>query len=356
MRRNQARRKERHRLRRKRKAEELRKAREPRGFTVLADPRPPIRCFISERWRESGIASIMVLKQLPSGGHAVGSFLVDLLCCGLKDCWGWLDVSRGEFERRIRETFEMTGIEFVPVDPGTATRLVAGGIRFAHQNRLRLPPRHERWVAMLGISGPQRDADLSEFGVDGDPAKLRYIGQIEDLRKRLIGESVEEFTERTGLKFIFGGDPRELGLVDAESEDEDDCWIDLGGDDVDDGEDGEADDVDDVIERGLALVRARVLDLTRRWCFRNGVVPHRMLRDAADLLAIVLEQTPIGEEPRDGGASFDGSRLIDRALELEEARDREGLREAIAQVQAAVTEFESTEDLIEALSLAPEND
>ena len=161
-----------------------------------------VACCINAHWREDGLASIHVLRRIPGGGHASASFLVDTSCLGLKDAWGRLDTSYEEFNSGIIEGMSRT-LEMGHADLELARRLVAGGIRFAYQNGFRLPPRFDRWTALLGDIGDWRTADLTDFGEGG---RLRYVGTKEELKRRLVGCSVEEFLARDDVDFIMGED------------------------------------------------------------------------------------------------------------------------------------------------------
>ncbi|MBI4601407.1 MAG: hypothetical protein HY721_05520 [Planctomycetes bacterium] len=343
-------RKERKRLKRQRKREELeRKRTEGRSpSAVLSEARGPTVCYINENWRECRSASLLVMKGLRSGRWALGAFLVDLTCCGLKDCWGRLEISRRERDDVLGAPADM-GFEYEPFDLEAARRLVAGAIRFTRQNRLRLPSRYERWAAMLGITGFDPQADLTGFGRDGDPSKLMYIGARAHLEHRLIGESLRDFIERTGLQFIFGPGPGEpldfAGRPEVKY---------VEPEDLDGEEAGDAED-DDVLEEGFQLTHARLLEGTRRWCFENGAAPHSLLPEAVDVLLAALAEVDLGDgDPEDAADAY--ARLLDHALELQGEKPASELEPALAQVQGFMQSLESKGELIAALGLADEGE
>src|SRR5258706_13402385 len=70
--------KERNRLKRKRKQQELRKKRNASVFQTLAQKEGPVECFINSNWHESGEANVMVLRPVPGGSNIFAAFLVDL--------------------------------------------------------------------------------------------------------------------------------------------------------------------------------------------------------------------------------------------------------------------------------------
>ena len=212
-------------------------------------------------------------------------------------------------------------LELVRVDLETARRLVAGGIRFARQNGFRLPRNHRRWAALLGDLGDPDSAELSDFGVDGG---LRYIGSMEDLRRKLVGCSVEEFLARDDVKYVIGDDRFAL-----------------------------EDDSDLALDEASAMLTERALDKVREWCFANGMVPHPRLRDALELTleaALQVDSIPEEDEPDEasGAAGIDN---VHRFLSLEDPSAQQELLAAGAQFQEFAAQYENAGDMIADLGL-----
>jgi hypothetical protein len=174
----------------------------------------------------SGLATLLVLGHVSSGTYVMSGFLVDLWCVGLKDAWGQKQITRPGFEQEILPKWRQAGETITRIEPEAARRLIAGAIRFSHQNGFRLPEHWDRYAAILGNLGDIPHADLSQFGVDG---KLRYVGTQEFLAERLAGCTMQEFLQRPDIEFIFGGP--DFAEYDAMDEDVDD-------DDFDEEEDG----------------------------------------------------------------------------------------------------------------------
>ena len=279
-----------------------------------------VACCVNKGWEEEGKASIYLLRRIPGGGHAMGAFLIDLWCMGLKDAWGRLDLTYEEFRASVLDRGEPE-VSFEPIDIETARRLVAGGIRFAEQNGFRLPPRHERWTALLGEIGDPAKADLSDFGVDG---KLRYEGSLEDLKRRLIGCRVEDFLKRKDVEYVIGDDDFTL-----------------------------LNDTTVAVEEVAAMLRAKVVSGTRQWCFANGQVPHPRLGEAWDLVleAIMLSEE-LSEEGEPDEAALDA--VDNRAQSLLSLAGPEAgadLAEAMEQVRAYMGQFESAGAMMAALQI-----
>ncbi len=245
----------------------------------------------------------------------MGGFLVDTWCIGLKDAWGRLDITAAQFSDKVLGQVPHE-LELVRVDPDVALRLVAGGIRFAKENRFRLPRRYERWTAMLGV-GDTDSADLSDFGHGGG---LTYVGAMEDLESRLIDCTVDEFLARDDVDYT-------IGMCDSPLVD------------------GDTKEVDGITDD----MRDRLLDGTRQLCFARGIKPHPQLASACDLMIeSMLQVDSYGDddEPSDEDLA-QSTDNIDRLLSFESGSGREDLYEAIDQLRQFVEQFETPDALVQ---------
>ncbi len=348
---DRARKKEKHRLKRKRRQEELRKAANRSPFDRLAEGEAPT-CFINASWQEQGLASIYALKDLKLGGCVLGVFLVDLYCCGLKDCWGRLDFSRQTFNEQMLPQIRQSGPQR-EIDAESARRLVAGAIRFTRQNQFRLPAHYERWISVLGVSADQPHADLTGFGYEGDPKKLLYVGEMEDLEKRLIGETLSGVVKRTGLHFVCSPNLDEVQTL-REFDDELDAEEALENEDDDEQIDATSDSESpaETVEHALELIKERLFDAAMKWCSATGIAPHARLAEALDLLQLGLAQGLVvvdhGEKLE---VSSDALRLFGRALELQGSELQPELKAAMDQLQRFVSSFERSEDFLAMLEI-----
>ena len=57
-----------------------------------------IECYINSNWHDDGMATLLVFRPAVDGDFALAGFLIDVWCCGLKDAWGRLSLTRAEFE------------------------------------------------------------------------------------------------------------------------------------------------------------------------------------------------------------------------------------------------------------------
>jgi len=298
-----------------------------------------VACYVNEGWKEDGLATIFVLRRTTAQGLVMAAFFVDIWCAGLKDAWGWLNATMDEFRDRILQPPGGRPYNLKRVDLAVARRLVAGGIRFAERNGFRLPPRLQRWTAMLGDLGAINEADLSDFGVDG---KLRWMGsEAADLRRRLVGCSVRDFVQRNDVECLFSMDDFLQEEGDDEDEDDDDEQF-----------------VREVAERTSAALAQAV----RRWCFATGQPPQPRLEEAAEFffqLLLALRESPDDEPPPDmeddaitPDEAAETDDLFEQVLSIyEDEQQRREVRAAISQVRDFLSEYDDPEELFASLDL-----
>ncbi len=149
---------------------------------------------MSDDFQLNGQMQLFVYKQA-AGLSGIACFLVDRGIVGLKDAWTRTDMSRNEF-REMLEKCDRRGLRMGRVAIEEVRRWVAGGIRWAHENGMRLPKDWAKPASLIGGVGDWGSADLSGFAKE-------FAGHPEDLRQRLIGESFESLLAREDIDFIF---------------------------------------------------------------------------------------------------------------------------------------------------------
>jgi hypothetical protein len=341
--------KERHRLKRKKKQMQLRKERNTSIFRKLAQgPAGPINIYINADWREAGEASIMALRDAPGGGHVFVGFLIDFWCGGLKDAYGRADVTRDEFDGYL-DRADKQDLEMIEIDLPFAQRLVAGAMRLSIQNGFRLPHRADRWASVIGVTA-YADADLTDFEMPN--GKYRYVGSMQDLRKRLVGP-VDQFLSRTDVEFVIGGS---APLDDWEDFDDDD-WAQASGG-FDDDDDDDNDDLDDskppreFVEQ-IDELGDRAYVAVYNWLLGAGETPHPLLRDGVDLaLTAAIVETTARENP-DARAKLPALEDV-----LSQYEDPTAIVDAAAQVARFMQQFETPQRMLEAFGFdqGPDSD
>ncbi len=309
-------------------------------------------CYINKHWKEDGMAAIHVLKRVGSS-HVMVCFLVDTLCLGLKDAWGRLNIGPVSFREAVQEYGR--SVEMVGIQPALAWRLVAGGVRVAQDNGFRLPPRYERWITILGDPAQCASADVSDFG--DEDGKLHYIGPPEELHKRLVGRTLEEFMARGDVEVT----TEELCDEEFDSADDDDLeddGLEDDDDELDVAEFMQAAEAQQHIDSTIADLNQRTLDAVRRWLLSQSIEPHPRLADAVNMqLEAMLQAGSLGEELEEEKPSRELTEQVDRNLEqlllIEPPESREELADALEQYVRFVQQFESPDALFEAIGIDP---
>ena len=315
-------RKERHQRKRHQRKRDLVRAKSVSPYRKIGKSGELVACYVNDNWQSKGFAAFYVLRHASQHGIVMGAFLVDLWCAGLKDAWGRLDITMEEFNEGVLKSEMADQVDLVRVDLGIVRRIVAGGLRFAQQNGFRLPPRYQRWTALLGDIGDWESADLEDFGVDG---KLRWVGPMTDLKARLIACSADDFLSREDVDYVVGDD--DFTLVD-----EDDIAV--------------AEAADELNDRWLSAVR--------KWCFANSIKPHPRMAEALDIMLESILQAPDAEEIEDtpDAVDMDGvSGNLDRSMGILDPKDADELIAALAQLADFSEQFNSPDEMFAAIGM-----
>ena len=112
---------------------------------------PLEKCIINDSWKDSGMATILVVRKMRNGSLIVGSYIVDILCLGLKNTHHWFDVSSRDFEEGILDLFQnRMDLNMIDCDSTLAYNIIYGAIEFAED---------------LGFE-PEKDFAISEYILD----------------------------------------------------------------------------------------------------------------------------------------------------------------------------------------------
>ncbi len=316
------------RSREKRRRKEALKKRQARRrqaggpFRLIARSGTIQSCLVNADWRETGEASIYMLCRAPGQPDTVISFLIDLLCLGLKDAFGRIGCAWNVLMDKAADS----GLDLVEMDVEQARRLVAGSVRHSQENNFALPRRWQRWTAILGLTQEDIDrADLSDFAPGG---KLVYCGSRTDLRNRLIDCTVEEFLARPNVEVGWTNGP----VLDDEEE-------------------------LDFDERVSEATQA-TLNKIRQWCFANGEQPHPFLADAMEIMAEAMIQTaPVDPDSPEARENHEQTQAkVDAMLAMESRARQVQLQAALDQLVRFANTFQSIDEYLAFLGFGGEDD
>ena len=163
----------------------------------LANAPGEVECWMSDDFKLNGQMQLFVYKRA-AGLAGIACFLVDRGVVGLKDAWTQMEVDREQFANMLN-TSKDRGIRMRRAAITDVRHWVAGGIRWAHDNGMRLPKDWIKAASLIGGVGEWKSADVSEFARE-------FAGHPEDLRQRLVSEPLETYLKRTDIDFIFSDD------------------------------------------------------------------------------------------------------------------------------------------------------
>ncbi len=130
---------------------------------------PLHECFLTKERQEPGeIIQILVARRSPTGQIAVGSFLVDLGCLGVKSAFAALFNSRREYEQQLRN--EMRARQaMAKADLNLAAKIIREAIAYADELGFKPDPDYRDAMLVLGDADPEACDVPIPLGKDGEP-------------------------------------------------------------------------------------------------------------------------------------------------------------------------------------------
>ena len=130
---------------------------------------PLHECLLTEAWQEPGeITQILVARRSPTGQIAIGAFLVDLGCLGVKNAFADLFDSQREYKRGLRAEM-MTGQAMVKADLNLAAKIIREAIAYADELGFKPDPDYRDAMLVLGDADPDACEVPIPLGKDGKP-------------------------------------------------------------------------------------------------------------------------------------------------------------------------------------------
>jgi hypothetical protein len=164
---------------------------------------PLLECLISQEWRKEGeLCQIAVARQSSATGEvALGGFLVDLACLGVKNALANVFSATAEYRREYRQ-YLTASQPMTECDLDLAAKVIQEGINYARS--LGFNPHSDTAVAMkiLGDAHPENCDVTIPLGVDGKP--LFVNGPYDDVARiirildRNVGQGNYDFLVATG--------------------------------------------------------------------------------------------------------------------------------------------------------------
>ena len=173
---------------------------------------PLHECLLTKEWQEEGaITQIMVARRSPQRQIAIGTFLVDLGCLGVKSAFGRIFDTRREYRQWRRGM--MAHQDIVKADLNLVAKIIREGIAYAKDLGFRPDPDYRDAMLVLGDADPDAcDVPIPLGGKDGKP--LFIAGPYDD-----VDHIMAKLTRKLGpdgFHFLvpIGGDEEVLLLDD----------------------------------------------------------------------------------------------------------------------------------------------
>ena len=128
---------------------------------------PIYECLINTEWDEGGLATIFIARRHSNGNITFGSYLVDLLCLGVKDTGFWFNVTETKYQDFKRDI--SNEIEYVECDYALAHNIIFGAIEFAGEYGFSPHPDFNFTKYILEEDDENIELIDIEFGRDGKP-------------------------------------------------------------------------------------------------------------------------------------------------------------------------------------------
>ncbi|NHZ72711.1 MAG: hypothetical protein GWP17_06480 [Aquificales bacterium] len=165
-----------------------------RGMLRQSSQWPLHECLITAEWQKpTQLIQICVTRKAPSGEIAVGSFLVDLACLGVKNAYGRMFHSQRQYKEELRDPL-INSQEMTTCDVDMAAKIIEEGVNYA--NSLGFKPQKDIKYAylVLGETHPENYADLEVplGGEDGKPFLIAGPYDDVDRLMRILNRKVGE--------------------------------------------------------------------------------------------------------------------------------------------------------------------
>ncbi len=139
-------------------------------------------CFICEGWKETGMATVFIVKQMPSGKFIFASYLIDIYCLGVKNSMYRFNIYANEIED-IKAKFEPQVGRMVKADIVFLHNLIYGAVDYAEE--LGFHPENSFKITENLLNPDLIDDGIEtiEFGSGGQP--YFFAGLHDNVRKIL---------------------------------------------------------------------------------------------------------------------------------------------------------------------------
>lgn len=148
---------------------------------------PIFECLVRSEWKEAEMTTVLVARKHTNGNITVCTYLVDLLCLGVKDSMFLFNVPVSkyeEFKNKVNGEMEMTEVDYT-----LAHNIVHAGIEFAEEFGF-MPHKDYESVTKFMLEEDTEDIDLIEIecGRYGKPIYIRGPFEDDAKARRIVAQ------------------------------------------------------------------------------------------------------------------------------------------------------------------------
>lgn len=174
---------------------------------------PIHECLINDDWQVSGIANVILARKHKGGNITWASYLVDILCLGVKDTFYAFNELEAEYEQ-MKRTAQGFALRYVDCEYVLAHNIIHGALEFAGRYGFRPHPEFAVTQYML-----EQDQDAIpkmeiEFGEEGKPCLVT----TEEEQSAPIIAQLEKTAGKDGYKVVYLDTDEEDDFDDIDDE------------------------------------------------------------------------------------------------------------------------------------------
>lgn len=123
-------------------------------------------CYINESWKESGLASVIIVRKHSNNNYTFGVYLVDIFALGTKDTFYNFNVPESKLSEMLDR---MQDDKFIKVEYALVHNIIYGGNEFAEDNGYKISKDFKLTQFILEEDSEDIEFIDIEFGKEGEP-------------------------------------------------------------------------------------------------------------------------------------------------------------------------------------------
>lgn len=179
-----------------------------------AEKWPVVRALVTEDLWKNGMGYLVLARQEGEGRLVFASYLVDVLCLGVKDAF-WHTGSKQDFDDLIQKMEARQPL--VPIEPACLVRIIKGAVDYALSFGFRPHPDFRHAAMLLVGIDPTDCTEEFTYGRDGKP--LYFQGPHETPQQ--VRSILQRVREASGHYVVEVSNDPERTIEDLEDDDDD---------------------------------------------------------------------------------------------------------------------------------------